>query len=378
MKKRASNLISGAPRHALDEETVAKWKQTKEALRASEARYRALFEYAPDGIVIADMHAYYLDANASMCRMIGYSRSELIGLNASDIVAATEVEHIKPALNLIRARLDYRREWQFRRRDASVFGADVMASLMPDGNLLAMIRDNTERKRTETELRSAEAQLRALVGRLHNVREEEARRIARELHDDLGQHLTAFNMELADLEMKQAGVNPQQREHFTRMHAGVDHMIEIVQQISGELRLAQLDVLGLSAAIDWQAKEFSRRSAIPCRITRLDEIRHLSDAQNTALFRILQEALTNIARHAGATEVEISLEARPDQTALRVHDNGRGIAAAEVRDPASIGLIGMRERVRLVGGEILITGGAGVGTTVLVRMPLQPTGESSA
>jgi signal transduction histidine kinase len=121
-------------------------------------------------------------------------------------------------------------------------------------------------------------------------------------------------------------------------------------------------------AIEWELKAFSRRCAIPCRVTRLDEVTNLSDAQRTAVFRILQEALTNIARHAGATEVEVGLQAGPDQLALRIRDNGRGITAAESTDGRAIGILGMRERAQIAGGEVTIKGGAGVGTTVLVTI----------
>ena len=113
---------------------ITERKQAEEALRASEARYRTLFEHAPDGILIADPESYYLDANASMCRMLGYTRDELIGLHASDIVSQTEIQHIGPALSVIKAKSDYHREWQFRRKDGSVFAAEVIATTMPDGN----------------------------------------------------------------------------------------------------------------------------------------------------------------------------------------------------------------------------------------------------
>jgi signal transduction histidine kinase len=180
-------------------------------------------------------------------------------------------------------------------------------------------------------------------------------------------------MELDGLEVNLAGATPHQRAQIARMRMVVNHTIEVVQEISGELRLGQLDVLGLTAAIDWQLKEFSRRSGIPCQVTRLDEITNLSDAQSTAVFRILQEILTNIVRHAGATGVEIGLLAGPDQLALKVRDNGRGITAAELSDRKAIGLLGMRERAQIIGGDVTITGGAGAGTTVLVRIPLHQT-----
>jgi PAS domain S-box-containing protein len=134
------------------------------AQRASDERYRTLFEYAPDGIVIADRQSYYLDANASMCRMLGYTRDEFIGLHASDIVIPAEVPHVAPALRAISETSDYHGEWQFRRKDGSVFPADVIATTMPDGNILAMIRDVTERNRLEAQYQ--QAQKMEAVGRL--------------------------------------------------------------------------------------------------------------------------------------------------------------------------------------------------------------------
>jgi two-component system, cell cycle sensor histidine kinase and response regulator CckA len=131
---------------------ITERKQAEEARQTSEARYHTLFDYAPDGIVIVDPKGYYLDANASICRMLGYTRDEFIGLNATDIVAQEEFPHIGQALDVIKTKSDYHREWQFRRKDGSVFAVDTIAAAMPDGNLLALIRDITERKRTEESL----------------------------------------------------------------------------------------------------------------------------------------------------------------------------------------------------------------------------------
>lgn len=133
--------------------------ESVEALRSSEARYHALFDYAPDGILIANFAATYLDANASACRMFGYVRAEFIGLNATDIVVVEETGHIAPALDQIKAGADYHREWLFRRKDGSVFPAEVIATAMPDGNLLAMIRDITERRQTDLRIREQLAEL---------------------------------------------------------------------------------------------------------------------------------------------------------------------------------------------------------------------------
>ena len=139
---------------------VTKRRQAEESLRASEARYRRLFDCAPDGIVIADRESYYIDANPSMCRMLGYSREELVELHASDIVAEEEVQHIGPALGVIGAASDYHREWKFKRKDGSVVAAEVFATVMPDGNLLGMVRDATERHMASAALRTAEERMR--------------------------------------------------------------------------------------------------------------------------------------------------------------------------------------------------------------------------
>jgi PAS domain S-box-containing protein len=242
------------------------------------------------------------------------------------------------------------------------------------GNVIAWFGvsiDIEDRKEAEAAVCHREQQLRALVQRLHNAREEEAKRIARELHDDLGQQLTVFRLQLDKVVLNLADLHPGQRTELAGMREVVDNMIHVVQTIASELRLGQLDVLGLTATIEWQLKEFSRRASMDCVITRLDEVANLSDAQNTAVFRILQEALTNIARHAGAARVEVSLQAGPHDVTLRVSDDGRGITAAEISDRKSIGLLGMRERAEIVGGTVTVGLTANdCGTTVMVTIPL--------
>ena len=147
--KDASGKPIGVSKVARD---ITERKQAEQARLALEERYRALFEYAPDGIVIADPESHYIDANSSICRMLGYTRDELIGLHASDIVVHSEIQQIEPALKIIKSKADYHREWQFRRKDSSVFAAEVIAAAMPDGNLLGMIRDITDRKRDQEQI----------------------------------------------------------------------------------------------------------------------------------------------------------------------------------------------------------------------------------
>ncbi|MDB6130800.1 MAG: domain S-box-containing protein [Verrucomicrobiales bacterium] len=346
-------------------------EQSERELRERDKLYRLLVDNTNDFIRVHDSETRSIYGSPSVVRLYGREPKSVF-----------EFAHPE----------DLERCWQWWRR---VLAGDrtpiVMRVSSKDGrwhwvetqpslveyqglpHVMTVCRDVTERKEAEEALARSEQQLHALVVRLHTVREEEAKRIARELHDDLGQKLTALNMELADLELKLANATPSQRARFAGMHTTIDQTIAAVQEISTELRLGQLDVLGLTAAIEWQLIEFSRRYGIPCKVVRLDEITDLSDAQRTAVFRILQEALTNIVRHAGATEVEISLQAGSNQLALKVHDNGRGITAAELNDRSAIGLLGMRERAQNVSGDVTITGVVGEGTTVLVTIPLLQT-----
>lgn len=146
---------------------ITERRRTEKARQASDERYHALFDYAPDGIVIADRQGVYIDANPSICRMLGYARDELIGRQAADIVVASELEHVGPALAAIYAQSNYHREWTFRRRDGSVFAADVIATAMPDGNVLAMVRDLTARHEAERALRTTEERMRFALQSAH-------------------------------------------------------------------------------------------------------------------------------------------------------------------------------------------------------------------
>ncbi len=190
-------------------------RQAAEALRVSETRYRTLFEYAPDGIVIADQQSYYLDANTSMCRMLGYTRDQLIGLHASDIVAHQEIPHIGEALSVLETRVDYQREWEFRRKDGASFSAEVIATKMPDGNLLALIRDITERKRIEAALRASEERFRFLNELIEETRTlADPALIMAVMAGLLGEHLRASRCAYADVE--------KDGEMFTILHDYTD------------------------------------------------------------------------------------------------------------------------------------------------------------
>jgi len=225
------------------------------------------------------------------------------------------------------------------------------------------------------ELRDSQAQLRALAAHLQSVREEERKRISREIHDELGQSLTGLKMDLAWIRVRlQSGDAENNRQplfdKLNLMGAVLDGTAGLVRKLCTELRPGILDDLGLVAAIEWQAREFEKRTGIAC-CTKL-ELGDLAvgPESSTALFRIFQEILTNTARHAQASHVEVSLESDNGIVRLEVKDNGRGISDREKLGSKSLGLLGMRERVRILGGSVDIQGRSGKGTTVTVRVPL--------
>ncbi|HJV35613.1 sensor histidine kinase [Geomonas sp.] len=223
-----------------------------------------------------------------------------------------------------------------------------------------------EQRKSEEEMGALLVQLRNLSSHLQAAREEERGHIAREIHDELGQSLTALRMEVGWLvQGLSASLVPKGEEISSRL----DHIIEQVQHISTELRPGILDDLGLAVAVEWQASKFAEWSGIACD-SFIHEVGEVPPQQATALFRIVQEALTNVARHSQARRVVVKLAETEHGIRLKVTDNGKGIDARVMDAPESVGLAGMRERVLACGGRLKIRGIAGRGTGICVLMPL--------
>jgi PAS domain S-box-containing protein len=223
--------------------------------------------------------------------------------------------------------------------------------------------------------RAARQRLRDLAEYLQAAREEERTRIARGIHDELGQALTALKMDLAWLAKRLPVELPHLGERATTMSDLIDDTMQTVRHIATELRPGLLDNLGLTAATEWQTQEFAQRTGIDCEVHLSEEEVAVDPDVSTALFRILQEALTNVARHAEATKVTVDLEEGPKELVMVIRDNGRGITESEIANPRSLGLTGMRERARSWGGDVAFQGVPGRGTTVTVRIP-RPSAES--
>jgi PAS domain S-box-containing protein len=227
-----------------------------------------------------------------------------------------------------------------------------------------------ERKLTFEELHESRQKLRNLTSHLQKLRESERTHIAREIHDIMGQSLTALKMDLSWIRNRMGGEEKAIIEKLGSTTALVDETIDTVRRIASELRPGLLDDLGLYAAIEWHAGDFQKRNDIACRVSGNTADLRLDEMISITIYRIFQESLTNIARHAHATQVEVSLMKHGDSITLTVHDNGRGIEEKEISNPHSLGLIGIRERAYSCNGSIIISGARGSGTTVEASFPL--------
>jgi signal transduction histidine kinase len=248
-----------------------------------------------------------------------------------------------------------------------------LARLVPSVHrALRETQERADRRRAQEQLRDSHEQLRALSVYLQHVREEERTRIAREVHDELGQALTSCKLDLSLLANKLPGNLPSLKDKAKALSAHIDATIQTVRRIATELRPGILDHLGLIAALEWQANEFQTRTGIKCDVhTDLHEPVLTPDLA-TAFFRIFQETLTNVIRHAGATHVTVHLKEAAGRIILEVKDNGRGILAEEISNPRSMGLLGMKERAALLGGTFRIgPAPSGKGTLAAVSIPLR-------
>lgn len=359
---------------------ITERKRVEDALRESEARFRLLFERNLAGVYRSTATGQLLEANDALARIFGYqSRAEILSVNTRTLYANPR-ERARMIEVLQRDGRLNNFELLLRRRDGSTVWTLSNITLLPgaDGQpevLEGVVLDISDLKRAETALAQSHEELRALSARLEAVREEERIHIAREIHDNLGQLLTGLKLEFSwlDKRIQQASDEALRQRAAPKMQeiaALLEETIQTVRNIATELRPSILDTLGLRAALEWQAREFEKRTGVKCQMQLGHVPPALAPERTTMLFRIFQEVLTNVARHARARHVQVRLAEAPGELRLTVHDDGVGISAAQRDDPKSLGLIGMRERALLFGGSLSIEGKPGRGTTVKVRLPL--------
>jgi PAS domain S-box-containing protein len=346
----------------------------EEALRESEARLRAIVESEPECVKVLGPGGTLVEMNPSGLRMI--EAASLDDVRGAD-VAQLVVPEFRAAFQAMVAAVfrgeDRRLEFQIEGLRGTRRWLETHSTPLRDasGKIVALVgvtRDVTGRHEAEAALRQAYENARRLAAGLEQAREGERTRLARAVHDELGQALTGLKMDVDWLRGRR-GLRRDAVERLGAMAALLDETVDTVRRIAGELRPGVLDDLGLAAAVRWQAREFAKRSGIDVRAQAVD-LPHLEDARATAIFRVLQEALTNVARHADARRVTIRLAQEEDAIVLEVEDDGRGITAADVERPSALGVLGMRERVHPWDGTVAFQGRPGAGTTVTVRVPL--------
>jgi PAS domain S-box-containing protein len=357
-------------------------EQRTAALRDAHQLLAAVFDRAPGGIAITDLDGTVVRVNAAFAELTGYPAAELPFRPASERVDAADLFHLRAQqARLVAGQCDaIEVEMRYRRPDGRRLWVSNFVSMIVDGTgqrfFLAIARDITERKRVELERQAAQQELRTLYERLQTVRESERTALAREVHDQLGQILSAAKIDIKLLEGDlQSGAAPLERGRIVAelgsACATLERGIGLVREIATELRAPELDEQGLYAAIAWHARDFERRTRIACHVTFARRRVQPSRAAAAALLGIFLEAMTNVLRHAQATQVWISIARRGPALMLRVRDDGIGIGRGRVRSGATLGLTGMRERAELVDGKLLAGPLAPQGTLVSVRVPLK-------
>jgi PAS domain S-box-containing protein len=349
-------------------------------LEVSRDRFAALYDSAPVGYLTLDAAGVIQEANLTAAVLLGVDRHRLIRTKLSGFITAESQDAFFLHWHQVfSAGARQTCELRMCRPGGATFDVEIQSVLVPGVQNGAeqcrlALSDITQRKQAEQE-RASREQLRGLAARLEAAREEERTRVAREIHDVLAQELLQIKLDIAWLNRRLAEPIDARKqklllEKLASMNLMTDTAAQTVQKIATELRPIVLDSLGLCAAIEWQAADFQRRTEIHCKTDVPAEDIPMARDRSTAVFRILQESLTNVARHAQAKEVQISLRQEADEIILTVRDSGRGIRASQEEDPRSIGLLGMRERALLLNGRCKISGQAGKGTIVELRLPL--------
>lgn len=349
------------------------------SLNEANARYHRTVDSVMDAIVAVDEEQKILFFNPAAERMFGLKASEAIGSPLQRLIphqarGAHEL-HLDRYMrsNVGSRKMGSQLDISGLRADGTEFPIEsTISQMMIDGKrqFTAVLRDVTERHRAEVDMREMNRQLRALSASLQEVREQERTRISRELHDELGQQLTGLKLDLAWLNKRVKEGRELQAGAMDEMRRQLDEAIASVRRISTELRPPILDDLGFGEAVKWQAAEVAKRSGMEITLN-LDAAPLVVDNDlATALFRIVQESLTNSVRHAHASQLQISLVADAKGLVLTVRDNGRGFALEE-RQGGGIGLVSMRERAYVLGGRVDISSSPGAGTIIQVKLPLK-------
>ena len=370
------NDSAGRPRHSIGQTlNIDVQKRAEEALRISEERFRRIFENANTGIAATDKRGRVIYFNEAFRAMLGFDAETLHQRNFADFTVPEDFakENVLFEEVLAGQRDKYQLEKRYISSQGKIIWVDLFVSILRDQdgeviNFIGVASDITERKESVLALADSRQQLRALAAYQEKILELERKHIAREVHDELGQLLTALKMDLSLVRLR-FGENRPLLAMVEEMRVLVESTINVVRQVASNLRPAALDH-GLAPAIEWLADDFARRWSIPCTVEANEIEIVLKDVQSTAVFRVVQESLTNVARHAQAGEVVISLRENAQRLQVVVKDDGLGFDTQALGKSRGFGLVGMRERVLALGGTLRIDSSPGRGCAVTIKLPL--------
>ena len=353
-------------------------KQTESKLLRSEERYRSVFNQANDAMFVCYLNyartlSNFVEVNEVACRTLEYTKEELHDQNPYSALFNNFEGEIVKIIDKIWLEGHAIFDTFQVTKTGNRIRAEISSHLIEFNDKPAVLfisRDISQREEAERKIKDTGERLRNLALHLQNIREEERTLIAREIHDELGQMLTFLKIQIALVGKK---LNDDQQILKDKIDSSlklIDDSIDAIQKISEKLRPNVLDELGITAAIDWQAKDFSERIGIECVCDLPKEEPFLDKEKSTAVFRIFQEALTNVARHANANRVFISLTEYKENLILEIKDDGKGITVNQINNPRSLGILGMKERAMLFGGTVTIKSSMNSGTTVRVELPI--------
>jgi PAS domain S-box-containing protein len=356
---------------------ITERKEAEDLLKLSEQKYKLLFESNPLPMWMLSLPQYrFTDVNHAALLQYGYTREEFLNLSVLDIRPKEEFERFNSTSNTNFRGVHRAGIWKHIKKDGTIMYVDVIThdfEYEDRPTRLVLANDVTEKYIGEEKLKESFESIRKLTEHLQNIREEERLHIAREIHDELGQLMTVLKMDISWLNKRVGNSSEQVTSKFKDLLEVIDTTVKTVRRIASELRPTLLDDLGLVAAIEWHLEEFEKRSGIHKEFHGPQGEIQIPDSIKIGLFRILQESLTNVARHSEAKNVNVRLERNNGHIVLKVIDDGKGYDM-EKATKNTLGVLGMKERTSVMGGEYHISGTPGQGTTIEVIVPI-PNGQ---
>jgi two-component system sensor histidine kinase UhpB len=357
------------------EDRTLEVKRVVDQLLGSEKKYKLLFEHNPLPmwmITMPDMNI--TDVNDAAVHHYGYARHEFLNLNLRDIHPQSDVNAFLRYMKEQSSGYHNAGVWRQYKKNRNIIFVEIYAySMKLEGRDIRLVlsHDITQKIEAEKKLKQSLGQIRMLTGHLQEVREEERKNIARDIHDELGQQLTILKMDVAWIIKKLQNPDEILIAQLKGLLDTIDGTMKSVRRMCSELRPALLDDLGLIAAMEWQAREFEKNTGIIVELTLPAEALMLVPEIKTGLFRIFQESLTNVARHAQAREVKVNLQEEDKSLVLNIGDNGKGFDTSILNEKSTLGILGMEERSLMMGGKYVIESEPGKGTTVKVTVPVK-------